>query len=470
MRLRLALVLAAGILSLVAPADAGEGPPTLAGFEVTSPPPEHRADPSLKTYVFRVGPFELGPYGTLRHSDVVRPPPVAGSIVGMDVRVVDPRGEVIPQYIVMLHHDVFTNGGPDGRRRDGACPGRAVNERFYGTSEELRPLTLPRGYGYPTSPRDRWKMIWMIMNHRAPRRWFYVEYRVTVDPRPLTPVKPYWLSVVPCVADPQYTVPGGGRATVRRVRSFRLPVRGRIVAIGGHLHGGARGLVLSQPRCGNRTLYKSRPTYAPPGDPLYRVKPLLHEPDPKNMSWWQSATGWAVRPGERLKVTSLYDGRRPHMRVMGIAHVYLAADRSAPGGCAPAPRDVQVLGPSFSGGRARPPVIRLVLARLGRDGRARRISRPPGRVLVKRGGATVVVESYSFGPANLSIRRGASVRWRFRAPTQHDATLASGPRGFAGPYSRRGASYRHRFTVPGRYRIYCSLHPAYMSQYIRVRR
>jgi hypothetical protein len=36
----------------------------------------------------------------------------------------------------MLHHNVFTNGGPDNTRKDGACPNNAVRERFYGTSEE----------------------------------------------------------------------------------------------------------------------------------------------------------------------------------------------------------------------------------------------------------------------------------------------------------------------------------------------
>ena len=121
---------------------------------VTEPPASHHADPGLKTYVFRVGPFSIGGYQTFRHNDVVQPPPVAGNIVGMDVRVVDTNGDEIPQSQLMLHHDVFTNGGPDNTRRDGACPNNAVKERFYGTSEELRPLTLPRGYGYPSSPQD----------------------------------------------------------------------------------------------------------------------------------------------------------------------------------------------------------------------------------------------------------------------------------------------------------------------------
>ena len=120
--------------------------------------------------MFRVGPFSIGAYQTLRRTDLVTPPPVAGSIVGMDARIVDTAGVEVPQSQLMLHHNVFTNGGVDDSRTDGACPTRTVRERFYGTSEELRPLTLPRGYGYPTAPTDRWKMIWMAMNHRHERR------------------------------------------------------------------------------------------------------------------------------------------------------------------------------------------------------------------------------------------------------------------------------------------------------------
>lgn len=37
--------------------------------------------------------------------------------------------------------------GPDNTGKDGACPSNAVRERVYGASEELRPFTLPRGYG-----------------------------------------------------------------------------------------------------------------------------------------------------------------------------------------------------------------------------------------------------------------------------------------------------------------------------------
>jgi plastocyanin len=461
------LVLLAGLLVLALPGPAAAQLPTAL---TTAPPPEHRADPSLTTYVFRVGPFSIGGYQTLRRTDVVIPPPVPGFIVGMDVRIVDTSGVEVPQSQLMLHHDVFTNGGPDNSRTDGACPQRSVRERFYGSSEELRPLTLPHGYGYPTSPADHWKMIWMAMNHLSERREAYVEYRVTVDPSAgLTPVKPYWLSVVPCISDPQYTVPGGGAtgSLAKRSLTVTMPESGRIVAIGGHLHGGSDELVTSQPACGNRTLAISDPTYGVADDPLYAVRPLLHEPDPKRVSWNQWSDGWAIAKGDRLKVTAVYDASHPHMRVMGIAHVYLAPDPNAQPGCSAPPVGGEILGPDFSG-RDDPPGVRLTLARWNGFGVATPVDRPAGRFVRRRGDASVRVDDFSFDPPLLSIPRGATVRWRFRDDRIHDATMVRGPRGFATP-TVRNRSESQRFTVPGEYRLYCSIHPVLMSQLIRVR-
>ncbi|HET6551031.1 MAG TPA: hypothetical protein VFG79_21375, partial [Solirubrobacter sp.] len=198
-------------------------PPPAHAATMTPPPPEHRADPSLTTYVERAGPYTLDAYETLNKLAYVKPPPVAGAIVAMDARLVDAKARPIPQYHAMLHHLVFTNGGADDGREDAACPGRSTRERFYGTSEELRPLTLPPGYGYPTTPADHWRALMMVMHHRAGEQKFFLEYRVTVDPRPQIPVTPYWLSVVPCTPDPQWTVPGGGRGEHFNSRTFTMP-------------------------------------------------------------------------------------------------------------------------------------------------------------------------------------------------------------------------------------------------------
>lgn len=453
--------LAALFLTLVATPPAAHAAP---------PPPEHRADPSLTTYVHRAGPFTIGAYETLFKSAKVKPPRVRGAIVAMDARLVDRNGDVIPQSVVMLHHLVFTNGGKDDRRRDPQCPNRTTRERFYGTSEELRPLTLPPGYGYPTDPKDRWRAPLMVMHHRAGERTFYVEYRMTVDTRPTTPVRPYWLSVVTCSADPQWTVKGSGEKTAKRQRTFTLPAAGRIVAAGAHLHGGAQGITLAQPRC-KQTLVRNEPFYAPEDDPLYKVRPLLHEPDPKTISWWQSATGWPVRKGEPLTVTADYDDTRAHTRVMAIEHIYVAPPTdNAP--CGPPPQDAETLGAEFERPRMTPPQIGLTLARLGSDGKAR----PTTRVVdgqsrtVKGPVVNVFVRDFAYGPARLTIPLGAVVRWNFADPEIHDITVARGPEGFASPWLKDDKRYARRFTKPGTYLLHCSLHSAFMSQQVTVTR
>lgn len=456
----------AALLLVLAPAAQAASTP------VTPPPPEHQADPSLTTYVQRSGPFKIGPYATLKTSAAVQPPEVAGAIVGMDARLVDKAGKELPQYVTMLHHLVFTNGGPDDRKRDPMCPLKTTRERFFGTSEELRPLTLPAGYGYPTNPADKWRAPIMVMHHRSGTQEFFLEYRVTINPRPVIPVTPYWLSVIPCSPDPQWSVPGRGSKEHRRSREYKLPAAGRVVAVGGHLHGGANALILSQPGCGHRTLVANKPYYASSDDKLYAVRPLLHEPDPKAISWWQSPTGYAFRKGETFKVTASYDNTRPHTRVMGISHIYVAPPLpEAPDSrCGAAPTDVTELGAGFAPARTAPPKVNLTLSRVGGDGVARPTTRADGSPRIEDGDVGVTVSDFAFNKPNLVIGLGATVRWRFPDDEQHDVTLAAGPDGFASPWLREGRDYGKRFTEPGRYLLMCSLHSAYMSQVVTVRK
>jgi plastocyanin len=78
------------------------------------------------------------------------------------------------------------------------------------------------------------------------------------------------------------------------------------------------------------------------------------------------------------------------------------------------------------------------------------------------------VGDYAFGAQRVLLRRGSAFTWRFRGGVDHDVTLASGPAGFASP-SMRSGTFTHRFTRPGTYRLFCSLHPARMTQLVIVR-
>jgi plastocyanin len=115
--------------------------------------------------------------------------------------------------------------------------------------------------------------------------------------------------------------------------------------------------------------------------------------------------------------------------------------------------------------------VTVPLTGLDRQGHARTISRPPGRLRRISGAkATVRVADFAFSRPNLSVARGATVRWRFPDAELHDVTLASGPRGFSSPHLGTGGRYSHRFDRPGTYRLFCSLHPVLMTERIVVRR
>jgi hypothetical protein len=371
----------------------------------------------------------------------------------------------------MLHHVIFSDAGrPGAPRPDGTCP--SAPERFYGTGEEHETMRLPAGYGYRFSSGDRWQLAWMLMNHRSKPEADYIEYRVTVDTSArLTPVTPYWLSIVPCSGDPIFNVAGGGPPGSAAVfaHNWTVPVDGRIIASGAHVHGGDKAQILSQPGCGSRTLIDSRPLYGLPGNIVYHVLPVLHEPGPISTDWFESATGIPIHRGEPLRVLSEYDGQYVHTRAMGLLHVYVApptaASQNAPR-CGPLPGDVRYLG-SAAAGRRSPPHVVVPLMGFDRSGHAHVIDRPPGAFYLLKGGDTVQIKNYSFSRPDVAVPVGASVRWNFGDSVPHNVTVADGPRGFASTSQSKGGRFSYRFTVRGTYRLFCSLHP-WMSEVVVV--
>jgi hypothetical protein len=403
-----------------------------------------------QTLVFRSAPITVPGYGVQQNVQLVPSPAVDGYVTAMSADVVDEAGASVPITSVMLHHVVFVKLGTP----DATCSsfvnydGRPLSfpvERFYGEGEERATLDLPAGYGYPNRGSDRWSLVYMLMNHKPTARTVFVQYTVRYSTgEPLTPVKPYWLDVRNCRADPIFDVPGTGPlfSTVSRSTDFTMPEGGHIVAAGGHLHGGGLRLELSDQSCGTR-LFTSEPTW---GLPL--VKPVIHEPGPKHMTTLSSAEGIPVAAGDRLRLTAVYENSLPHTRVMGIMMFYLAPGPTTGCQAVPALPSDPLSNPSA------PPRIRLPLAR-----------QPVGplrRVL------SSWVTDFAYGAQRVVIKRGSTFRWRFGGPSRHDVTLANGPVGFSSPSVAAG-SFSRRFTVPGTYRLFCSLHPTEMTQIVVVR-
>jgi plastocyanin len=425
------------------------------------------------TQVFRTGLISLEGYQTKQPELEVPSPALDGFIVGMRVQVIDRRGRVIPQTTVMLHHAVFVNRGRfDGDRVANYC---AVRDRepFYGSAEEDTPLTFPAGYGYPIHNGDRWHLQAMVMNHKAPHRDVRLRYTVTTDTAPMTPVTPYWVSVA-CKNQRIYNVPGGGAPGGLDTRStvWTAPKAGRIVAVAGHLHGGGERVDLREPDCGDRLLASATARYGMPDDPLYAMSPMLHEPSPRSVGIATSATGWTVRAGERIRVDSVYDNTRPHVKVMGIAHIYVAEDGASAGVlCAPLPADVADERLAFPGapGRVEPPVVHQDISRRDARGVGRAIAFLAGRDVPEGPNAVVDVRRFRFWPPRISVAAGSRITWRFQDRQQHDVSWVEGPRGFASRYEKRGGAYTTQLTEPGTYTYFCSLHPVDMAATITVK-
>ena len=432
-----------------------------------------------QTYDCRYGPITVAPFQVLtREIQLGMPKPdVDGFVTNMEVDVVDAGGAPIPIQRLMLHHIVFANlGKPDRTCQnftmwDSMTEIPAAAERFYAAGEERAKMALPGGYGYPIARDDDWLVTYMFMNHRSVVDSAYIGYRVTVDTGPgVTPVEPYWLDVENCKVDPVYDVPGGKRPGTENVHRavWDVPKGGRLVAAGGHVHGGGEALALRRPSCGRAgDIYTSRPTWGGPRHPFYRVRPILHEPGPIHMSGFNSGTGVPLAAGERVVLDSRYDASLPHTRVMGIMIAYMAPDSSVTAPCGARPSDLAE-SPAPTGRRSPPPFRVPIVGRRG--GKAVNIDAPPGRRVRLGRRGTIEVGDLFFRRPNVSVRAGATLRWRFEGDSLHNITLANGPRGFSSPNLSSGRTYAKKLSVPGTYQIFCGLHPVDMTATVKVTR
>jgi plastocyanin len=406
-------------------------------------------------------------------------PKVDGHITGMSVDVVDEDGTPIPISRLMLHHIVFLTIGA----QNPACKNYtafdanetlpALATPIYGAGEERNVLALPPGYGLKLGANDPWLMTWMLMNHKKTKDKAFIEWKVTTTTDPVKDVHPYWLDVKNCNADPIFSVPGGGKpgSTYTKSYDLTLPESGHIVAAGGHVHGGAKNLEISQPDCiDNRTIITSEPAWGMPGHPFYNVKPILHEPGPIQMKGTLSAQGFPVAAGQRLRLTANYDNELPHTRVMGISVVYVAPSDEPVDGCGPLPSDVQTFQTSAPH-RSDPPHFKVPLIGLNPNGKAVTISRPPGATRKLKSGASIDVKNFFFSAPNVAVKRGAKLNWLFKSEDKvlHNVTLANGPRGFASNNQSTKAKFSYRFNKRGKYQIFCALHPVSMTETVTVK-
>jgi len=426
------------------------------------------AEAKVQSVTMKAGPFTVGGYQVALQGQnlLVGAPKVDGYITHMETDVVDVKtGKPVPINRIMLHHIVFANLGPNFSHV-------GTPEPFYGDGEERAKMDLPPGYGYPITKNDAWGWVWMLMNHKPTTDSVYIQYKmqiVTGETR--KPVIPIFWDTSHGRQARVFDVPGGGPPGSLDVRTDTqaAPVSGRIVAGLGHVHGGAHDLALSEPGCGDRTLYRSSPTWGLASNAFYKVRPVLHEPGPINMSQFKSGKGIPVKAGEELRVTSRYDNVRPHTRSMGLLLSYLSPDPSVTTTCGPMPSDIKILKTSTKG-RALAPVARIKLYDWNGTSTAKQVLGPPGAMTIAAGDSAVEVKNFAFTAGNLSVPVGSTVTWKFDDSVKHNVTVADGPEGFSSNWLTGGASFSKTLAKAGTYTFFCELHPVGMVQRIIVRK
>jgi plastocyanin len=71
---------------------------------------------------------------------------------------------------------------------------------------------------------------------------------------------------------------------------------------------------------------------------------------------------------------------------------------------------------------------------------------------------TLVIQNFSFKPANITVKRGTKVRWINKDTTAHTATANNG-RSFDSGRLGKGQRYTHTFKSAGKKKYHCDFHP-----------
>jgi hypothetical protein len=426
---------------------------------------------SAKTITYTAGPFNVGGFETKLPKIRVRSPHMNGYVTRMNATLHYADGRRVSIRRVMLHHIVFLNDGRPNREPGGSCKGRK-GEPFYGTGEEREQLLLPKGYGYPVHVQDRWRMQTMLMSHSFQSHNVYVHYTFTFTKKHMTPVRPFWIRANGCkTTQPSYSVQQLASGLDHRTFRWTVPMNGRIVAAGGHLHGGAIRMALTQPGCGDRKMLDTDPLFAPRKDLVYTLRPILHEPGPVGTRFFQSKTGIPIRKGEKIDLQADYDARYPRARVMSIMHVYVAEGPAPEGSqCAALPRDAREILLRRDGHLSDPPYVKVPFNTVGNDGKVQPLDSLPGKPTIFDGPAQVSLIHNQFVPAKIQIPLNGSITWTFADREPHNVLFANGPQVVGTPTLSGGVKYTSRgFLKPGTYQLFCYLHPITMHQQVIVK-
>lgn len=309
-----------------------------------APPPgvvASRCEPTSEGYRCLVGPISVPAGQRVEFMTGVAAPSEAGWLTSARASLVDAAGEEVAHDAVHLHHAVWLNPYAKDLTCDAYDEGLPGYERFFASGGERTPVVLPDGYGYRWQPpvaqphtqsTPFWGFVGMLDGKEGQADTFVeleVGFLSEAEAEAMVPIRPLWLDVRNCESHPVFGVEKGSGTEGVHAETWEttMPLPGRFVFLGGHLHAGGLGLRLDNATTGQE-LFVSEPVYGKPGHPWCLT----------GMTTWADPTGQAVAAGDQLRLTALYDSTRDWHHVMGIMLGAVVPDEALPPGTPPLPQ------------------------------------------------------------------------------------------------------------------------------------
>ncbi|HEU4642289.1 MAG TPA: hypothetical protein VFS44_07515 [Gemmatimonadaceae bacterium] len=193
-------------------------------------------DSAHQRIVVTAGPFDLMDMSNMGDEGMHQPSellpfawPVDGYLRGFRVETRDRSGHVLDAHL--LHHLIGVNFD----RRQLVYP--AV-ERLFGWGAETDPVELPKSLGVPLARGEKLGMYAAFHNETGKDiRGAYLRVTLLYTPKKgshVTPVMPFYVDVNNVIGGQTvFDIPPGHSS---RSYEFTVPVSGRLIGVGGHLH------------------------------------------------------------------------------------------------------------------------------------------------------------------------------------------------------------------------------------------
>lgn len=278
---------------------------------------------SAGVVTLRLGPLSLPARSD--HHEVAQAPgrfweiPFDGWILSYTPRLTDAAGETAPGRL--LHHVAFYRM----ERSDFLCPDK--EEHIFGAGGEMNEWMALPGVGYRVARGDHVRVNTMFHNPTpADHPEVYLEVRVAYQPEgaeeePRRNVYPAWFDVQECGRSAYDLEPGRNVTT----GEIEVPVSGRLLGVGGHLHTFGKELVLAEARgaTGGHGESRELARLVPETDEKGRIVSIPVVP------FLFTTGGHPLEAGEVVRVTARYEnptGRRLPEGAMGIVVGYFLPD------------------------------------------------------------------------------------------------------------------------------------------------